>query len=235
MPYKILSVNTPKKPFELPHHDVKKIYEMEIKKIRDIESYDYIIVNGGDGTVRRTIERLHKKKLKTPPRLIINPAGTFNVLFKAVRCKNFKKILEKLENSEPLESVRYPYYTMNKKRVFVFSAGNSLDVIYITISELLRVGFLKKSKLRYLLSFITMLPLVLIMGPFFLINRHYCLVFSVIKPGIRKLLNLYFSLETLSIDLKSTHTIFQLDGDLVMIKDKTIHIQQAGEVEVVTQ
>lgn len=228
---KILSIN---KHVEIKNHEVVTIAETEVKKMEGLEEFDYVIVNGGDGTLRRTIERIHKRKnLEKRPILIINPAGTFNVFFRVLKCENFEKIVEKIENNQPLCTDIRPYYSINNKKIFIFSAGNSLDVLYIACSELLRVGILKKSKMRYILSFLFLFPLILVTFPFFLINRHYYLVFSVVKLPFRRFFNMYFSLDKLSIDLKGTHTLMQLDGDTVIIKQGHIHVEQAGEVEVV--
>jgi len=49
----------------------------------DIEQYDYIIINGGDGTIRRVLKQLHT--LKNIPTFILNPTGFFNVVAKIHR------------------------------------------------------------------------------------------------------------------------------------------------------
>ncbi len=227
---KILSVN---KQIQADGLQIDSLYESELKELDGLSEYEYIIISGGDGAIRRTIERLHKKRLTSVPKIIINPAGTFNVYAKKLGCKRVEAILDKIKNGEEITKKESPYYSINKKKIFLFSAGNSLDVAYIVCSELLRVGLLRRSKMRYLLAFLFLLPIILMTFPFFLINRHYYLVFSAIKLPIKSFLNLYFSLDTLCIDLKSTHTLMQLDGDLVIIKAGRIHVEQAGVVEFV--
>lgn len=226
---RILSVN---KTIEIKNHEVITVFEHELKGLENIESFDYIIVNGGDGTLRRTMEKLYKKNLEKKPIFIINPAGTFNVFYKTLGCKNFLDIKKQIEDNKPLCTKKQPYYSINDKKIFLFSAGNSLDVLYIACSELIRVGLLRKSKFRYLLSFLFMLPLILVTFLFFLTNRHYFLLFTAIKMPMKRFFNIYFSLEMLDIKLKSTHTLTQLDGDIVIIKKGHIFIKKAGEIEV---
>jgi len=55
--------------------DIVSITASDLYHEHNVEAYDYVILNGGDGTVRRVLRQLHN--LKSPPRFIINPTGSF--------------------------------------------------------------------------------------------------------------------------------------------------------------
>ncbi len=228
---KCISIN---KNIRLKNISVVNIEETEISKELDIPSFDFIIISGGDGAVRRSIERLHALKIEEIPKVVINPAGTFNVLFHTINSKKLSKIIHKLQNEEEMVIKKQDYYSINQKDIFIFSAGNSLDVLYVTLSELFRISFLSKSKMRYFLSFLFLMPVILAALPLFLFSKNYYFIFMFTKLRINKFFNINFFLNgELKVDLKHANNLMQLDGDLIIIKDRFISIAKAGNIDIV--
>jgi len=82
------------------HHDKIDIISIELSKLssqHDIETFDYIIINGGDGTIRRVLKQIHH--LTLPP-FILNPTGSFNVIAKMHRVPKVEKVLDSLANQQ---------------------------------------------------------------------------------------------------------------------------------------
>jgi len=217
---KILSVNHS---FSYPDIEFDFIDEIEIDLVETLEQYDYILVNGGDGLLRRVVKKLYQRGYDIP--IILNPQGTFNVLYHLYKLGKIDHILKKISQNDTLKEKQIEYYTINKEEIFIFSAGNSLDAIYIAISDILRMGFLKKSKLRYLFAFLSIIPLLILFIPFFLLHKKSFLFFKLNIP-IKKFLQIFFTLSDLNIESNNKHYLLQLDGDLVSIISDNLQIRQ---------
>jgi len=122
------------------HHDKIDIISIELSKLssqHDIETFDYIIINGGDGTIRRVLKQIHH--LTLPP-FILNPTGSFNVIAKMHRVPKVEKVLDSLANQQTPNIQTQKVYGLNDE-VFLFSAGNMGDLQHIFLSETLRFGY----------------------------------------------------------------------------------------------
>ncbi|MFW6308126.1 MAG: diacylglycerol kinase family protein [Campylobacterales bacterium] len=191
-----------------------------------------MLVSGGDGAIRRVVEYMAKNNIKMP-KLIVDPEGTFNMIYKLYRIKTPEDILEKIAQESALKEVDRNYFSVNSDHYFIFSAGNSLDMIYIILSDLFRVGFLVKSKLRYLISIIFLLPLIVIMIPFFLVVKKYFLVFNGYDFRLKSILNIHLNPSEVRIELDSDYNIWQMDGDIVVVRSKSNHIKKAGRLKLI--
>ena len=122
----------------------------DINQIVTLEEYDYLLISGGDGAIRRIIKTLHHKAISMPP-LILNPIGSFNVIAKLHRVPAYTKVLVNLADGQNLVTTSQKFYGLNDE-VFLFSAGNMGDLQHIFLSETLRFGVLKKGMGKYLLA-----------------------------------------------------------------------------------
>ena len=226
---RVLCVN---KEFEQHGLEVVSIKESELSSV-DIESFEYLLVSGGDGAIRRVVEFMAKNSIKMP-KLIVDPEGTFNMIYKLYRIKESKTILEKIAKNETLKEMERNYFSVNSDHYFIFSAGNSLDMIYIILSDLFRVGFLVKSKLRYLFSIIFLLPLMVMMIPFFLVVKKYFLIFNGYDFKLKNILNIHLNPDEVRLELDSDYNIWQMDGDVVVVRSKSNHIKKAGRLKLIT-
>lgn len=228
---KLLSIN---KKLTIKNIDITNLEYDDIDAIESLDEFDYIIISGGDGALRRAIKKLHFKFYKISPKVIINPAGTFNVLYHKLNSLKLSKIVHKLSKNEPTKTKSLDYFMINRSEIFIFSAGNSLDVLYVVLSELFRISFLSRSKIRYLLSFLFLLPVIIAALPLFLFSKNYYFVFLFAKLKISKIFNINFFVNNeIVVDLKQSNNLMQLDGDLIIIKDRYIKIERAGEILVV--
>eukprot|EP01022_Parablepharisma_sp_SALTPOND_P024208 TRINITY_DN53277_c0_g3_i1.p1 TRINITY_DN53277_c0_g3~~TRINITY_DN53277_c0_g3_i1.p1 ORF type:complete len:789 (+),score=28.01 TRINITY_DN53277_c0_g3_i1:656-3022(+) len=225
---RVLCVN---KEFDQQGLEVVSIKESELESV-DIESFEYLLVSGGDGAIRRVVEFMAKKSINMP-KLIVDPEGTFNMIYKLYRIKDPKTILEKIANNESIEEIERNYFSVNSDHYFIFSAGNSLDMIYIILSDLFRVGFLVKSKLRYLFSIIFLLPLMVMMIPFFLVVKKYFLIFNGYDFKLKNILNIHLNPDEVRLELDSDYNIWQMDGDVVVVRSKSNHIKKAGRLKLI--
>lgn len=225
---RVLCVN---KVFKKEGLDIVSIGESELLNV-DIESFEYILISGGDGAIRRVVEYMALNSIKIP-KLIVDPEGTFNMIYKLYRMKNPEDILEKIAQGSALKEVDRNYFSVNNDHYFIFSAGNSLDMVYIILSDLFRVGFLVKSKLRYLLSIIFLLPLIVIMIPFFLVVKKYFLVFNGYDFKLKNIMNIHLNPCEVKLELDSDYNIWQMDGDIVVVRSKSNHIKKAGRLKLI--
>jgi len=125
-------------------HDGLNITSIEASSLsehHDIEAYDYIIINGGDGTIRRVIKQLHD--LDHIPVFILNPTGSFNVVAKLHRVPKIEKVLDTLANGKTPKTQMQKIYKLNDE-TFLFSAGNMGDLQHIFLSD-----FMLLSKSRF--------------------------------------------------------------------------------------
>lgn len=213
-------------------HNTLPITSIEVSEIENhpnIETYDYIIISGGDGTIRRTIKALHN--IQHSAAFILNPTGSFNVVAKLHKVPKVGKVLDSLANGEHLESQKHHYFTLNNE-VFLFSAGNMGDLQHIFLSETLRFGLLKNNMGKYLLALLFLLPLHLIMTPFMLLSSNRFFIFTP-ASFIKKLGSFYGEVKEMTIELENSYNHVELDGDIVTIEDNILHIRPAGTIQII--
>lgn len=215
-------------------HDTLPITSIEVSDIEnhpDIESCDYIIITGGDGTIRRTIKALHN--IQHSATFILNPTGSFNVVAKLHNVPKVEKVLDALANDEALESQKHHYFTLNDE-VFLFSAGNMGDLQHIFLSETLRFGLVKNNMGKYILALLFLLPLHLIMTPFMLLSSNRFFIFTP-ASFIKKFGSFYGEVHEMTIKLENTYNHIELDGDILTIENSILHIKPAGYITIVTK
>ncbi len=225
---KILSIGKP-----LLHDglDITSIEASSLQKHHDIELYAYIIINGGDGTIRRVLNQLHD--LDHIPTFILNPTGSFNVVAKIHRAPKIEKVLDTLANGETPKTQKHHLFKLNDE-IFLFSAGNMGDLQHIFLSETLRFGLLKHGILKYILAVILLIPAHVIMTPFMLMSKSRFFIFTPAR-FIKKFGSFYGEVNEITIDLDNEYNMLELDGDIITIHGKHLYIRQAGSVLVVTQ
>jgi len=216
------------------HHDGLDITSIEASSLpehHDIELYTYVIINGGDGTIRRVLKQLHA--LDHMPIFILNPTGSFNVVAKIHRAPKIEKVLDALANGETPKTQKHHLFKLNDE-IFLFSAGNMGDLQHIFLSETLRFGLLKQGILKYILSVLFLLPVHLIMTPLMLLSSTRFFIFTPAR-FIKKFGSFYGEVKEMTIDLENEYNMLELDGDIITIHGRHLHIKQAGNVPVVTQ
>ena len=223
---KILSIGK-----EITHKDldIRSIEAHKLHEQQDIESYSYVIINGGDGMIRRVLGALHS--LDFSPRYILNPIGSFNVIAKIHRVAPLESILDKLADGQELTIEKHHLFKLNDE-LFLFSAGNMGDLQHIMISETLRFGWLRHGIAKYILSVIFLFPIHLVMTPFMLMSSERFFIFTPLR-FIKKFGSFYGEVKEIDIQLSSYHNMIELDGDVVTIHEKDIHIRRAGSVAIV--
>ena len=215
------------------HHDRLDITSIDASSLPghdDIELYSYIIINGGDGTIRRVLKQLHD--LKHIPTFILNPTGSFNVVARIHRAPKIEKVLDALANGETPKTQKHHLFKLNDE-IFLFSAGNMGDLQHIFLSETLRFGLLKQGILKYILSVLFLLPLHVIMTPFMLLSSTRFFIFTPAR-FIKKFGSFYGEVQEINIDLENEYNMLELDGDIVTVHGRHLKIRQAGNVPVVT-
>jgi len=216
--------------FEGLHID--SISASSLSEHHDIEAYDYVIINGGDGTIRRVLTQLHS--LDRQPIFILNPTGSFNVVAKIHRAPDIDKVLAMLADGQLPKTQKHHLFRLNDQ-IFLFSAGNMGDLQHIFLSETLRFGWLKHGIAKYILAVIFLFPVHLVMTPFMLMSKTRFFIFTPLRI-IKKVGTFYGEVpETLMIDLENAYNMLELDGDIVTVHGSRLHIRQAGNVRVVTQ
>jgi len=199
----------------------------------NISDYDYILISGGDGMIRRTVKELYNSvNMATVPPLIINPIGSFNVVSKIHKPKKALEILKMIVVGSTPKIKSVPFYSVDKK-IFLFSCGNSGDVAHIFISEVLRFGMLKTGSLRYLVSILFLLPFHLLATPFLLFSKSRFFVFTPLQ--FKRFCNIYGSIDgEIEIELNNGYNVLEFDGDLSVVKKSKILIKHAGDFALVT-
>jgi hypothetical protein len=227
---KILSVG---KHIEFENLDILYMAIGNINSIENISEYDYILITGGDGAIRRTLKDIyHKFETSVIPPFIINPTGSFNVVAKIHRLPSIDKILSSISSNRQVKKIVVPFYAIDKK-IFLFSCGNSSDVAHIFLSEVLRFGFLKTGPLRYIITLILLLPFQILATPFLLFSKSRFFVFTPLK--FKKFLNIYGQVDDMiEIDLKNYYNVLEFDGDLSVVKKQKIVIRKVGNISLVT-
>ncbi len=195
----------------------------------DINLYDYIIISGGDGMIRRVLKECYY--LNNIPKIILNPIGSFNVIAKLHRVDNIFKILNKIENNEKITTSKHKFFSLNSE-IFLFSAGNMGDLQHILLSETFRFGIIKNGILKYLLSAFFLFPSHVIMTPFMLMSSKRFFIFTPFS-FIKRFGSFYGRVENINIDLDNNYNLIELDGDIVMITDRYLKIKEAGTIDII--
>jgi len=225
---RILSIN---KTLQYDGLSIITIQESELVTLPKIEEYTYIIINGGDGTIRRVIKILHT--LKHTATIILNPTGSFNVIAKLHRVPKLNRVLHALSQDKTPQTTQQSYYSLNDE-VFLFSAGNMGDLQHIFLAETLRFGILKNGMTKYVLAVLFLLPVHLIMTPFMLLSKRKFFIFTP-AGFIGKFGSFYGRVtETIEIDLDNGYNHIELDGDVVTIKESTLSIKPLGSIEILS-
>jgi hypothetical protein len=202
-----------------------------LTQIEDINKYEYIVINGGDGSIRRALQYLHT--LPITPRYILNPTGSFNVVAKIHRVTPIESILKRLVNNESIQTEEHQINKLNDE-IFLFSAGNMGDLQHIFISETLRFGILKKGMLKYILAVLFLFPIHLIMTPFMLLSPNRFFIFTPLF-FIKKFGNFYGKVPNITIDLENDYNLIELDGDLVTIYNQHLEIKPVKKISIVVR
>jgi len=196
----------------------------------DMSGYDYVIISGGDGAIRRAIKSL--KDYEQIPKIIINPIGSFNVIAKTHRPRSLQTILDSIASNTPLQTKRQKIYTLNDE-IFLFSAGNMGDLQHKFISETIRIGWLKNGAYKYIITFLFLLPMHIILTPFMLFSQRKFFVFTPLS-FINKFGSFYGTIDNpIKIDLQNSYNFIELDGDIVTIYDEVIEIAYLRDIEIV--
>ena len=193
-----------------------------------VKEYDYIIISGGDGAIRRTIKKL--QDIKNLPPFILNPIGSFNVIAKLNRVPKLEKILQSLEDGNSLKLKQQEFYRLNSE-IFLFSAGNMGDLQHIFIAETLRFGLLEQGILKYILTLLFLLPIHIIVTPFMLLSSRRFFIFTPFS-FIEKFGSFYGKIKYAEIDLKNDYNFIELDGDIVTIYENRLKISKAGTINI---
>ena len=225
---RILSIN---KVIEHDTLNITNITESTLATQPNIEDFDYIIINGGDGTIRRVVKILHI--LKHHASIILNPTGSFNVIAKLHRVPKLQYVLTSLLEDKTPKTSSQAYYSLNDE-MFLFSAGNMGDLQHIFLSETLRFGILKNGMGKYILAVLFLLPVHLIMTPFMLMSKRKFFIFTP-ASFLAKLGSFYGKVKKMEIDLDNSYNHIELDGDVVTIEESVLHIKVAGSIEIVTK
>jgi diacylglycerol kinase family enzyme len=223
---RILSIN---KVIEHDTLSITNISESTLSTQPNIDEYNYIIINGGDGTIRRVVKTLHN--LTHNASIILNPTGSFNVIAKLHRVPKLDYVLKNLSEGNKPSTKKQNYYSLNDE-IFLFSAGNMGDLHHIFLSETLRFGILKKGISKYILVFIFLLPMHLIMTPFMLMSKRKFFIFTP-ASFISKFGSFYGKVKKINIDLDNHYNHIELDGDIVTIEQSVLEIKSAGRIEIV--
>jgi len=210
--------------------DITSVDFGDLKTLPDIEQYNYIIVHGGDGAIRRVVQFFYHNQHN--PKFIIDTAGSFNVISKINRLPKMEEVLDKLSNNQEVKKISQPIYKLNEE-IFLFSAGNMGDLRHILISETLRLGIIKNGMIKYLISLIYLLPLHIIMTPFELLSKYRFFIFTPLKK-IKKFGNFYGEVVPFVKNLGSSHNLIELDGDIVVFYQSTIKVDLVGSVTLIS-
>jgi len=225
---RILSIG---KTLQHPNLNIDTITEASLPQHHDIEMYDYVVIHGGDGTIRRLLTQLHT--LEKKPVFILNPTGSFNVVAKIHRVPKIDTVLQALANKEVPKTQKHHLFKMNDE-LFLFSAGNMGDLQHIFLSETLRFGWLKQGILKYLLALLFLFPVHIVMTPFMLMSSTRFFIFTPLR-FIHKFGSFYGEVKEMVIDLDNDYNMIELDGDIVNVKGRHLHIGKAGNIHIVTQ
>ncbi len=222
---KIITIN---KEYSIKGAKTIPLTEKEFRSF-PLEGVDYIIISGGDGLLRRIIEQIINKG-EHRPLIIIDAKGSFNVIAKRYMIPKVHKVIESLEQGKALDKRKLDVYQLNNY-IFLFSAGNVTDALHIHLSEILRIGFLKKGPWRYLISGIFVFPVTLFTFPFILWSKKRFFIFTPFK--LINFKNHFTKINHLHFDIENEYNILEIDGDLVILKERYIDIRKKDEIEII--
>lgn len=211
--------------------DITSIDISEITRVHDIEQYDYVIITGGDGRIRRTLQQLHD--MERIPTFILNPTGSFNLVARIHQTPNVEEVLDLLARGEIPNKEKHHLFKLNEE-LFLFSAGNMGDLQHIILAETLRFGWIEHGPLKYLLAVLLLLPAHLLLTPFMLMSARKFFIFTPFR-FIKRFGSFYGEVREMTIDLQNHHNLIELDGDVVTIEENLLHIRPVGYIEVVTK
>ena len=218
--YKVLAVNHE---VNLESCDYTFITESELYSC-SVESYDYVIVTGGDGLLRRVVSWIHRTipHSDTSPVVLLNPKGTSNIYRKFHNCASIQQFQSYLKGTTSIKVKACPYYSLNDE-IFLFSAGNSFDLACIKLSEKLR-PFLSGFS-RYFCSGMIITPILFYYLAKQLLNSN---IFFIFKLPFRQLKGRTIP-QNGAVD-------FQLDGDIVHIPNsEQLKIEEKGTFLLMTE
>lgn len=211
--------------------DITSIDISQITKIQNIEQYDYVIITGGDGRIRRTLQQLHD--MERIPTFILNPTGSFNLVARIHQTPKVEEVLDLLTRGETPGKEKHHLFKLNEE-LFLFSAGNMGDLQHIILSETLRFGWIEHGPLKYMLAVLLLLPAHLLLTPFMLMSPRKFFIFTPFR-FIKRFGSFYGEVREMTIDLQNHHNLIELDGDVVTIEENLLHIRPVGYIEVVTK
>ena len=223
MKFIAINTNISIKNHEVVQTDEKSFYDMQLAGV------DYVIVSGGDGLLRRIIEYIIFSG-QPKPKIIIDAKGSFNVIAKRHLVPKLSKTLQKIEVGETLQTKLQDVYKLNNY-VFLFSAGNMFDALHIHLSEMLRIGFLSRGPLKYIISALLISPVIIVTTPFLLFSKKRFFIFTPVE--LFNFRNFYTKPKQLKIDLKNTYNLLEIDGDLIILKDRFVTIKRIDNIEIV--
>lgn len=223
---KILSIG---KVIEYDGLHITSVESSSLSQLTHIEAYDYIVINGGDGTIRRVLKLL--KDFDHIPTFILNPTGSFNVVSKIHHVPKIEKVLKALAEQKTLRTHKHHFFTLNHE-IFLFSAGNMGDLQHVLLAETFRFGLLEHGMSKYILALLFLLPAHLMMTPFMLMSSKRFFIFTPAR-FIRKLGSFYGEVKEIHIDLDNAYNMLELDGDIVTIEGEHLQIRQGGHILIV--
>jgi hypothetical protein len=211
--------------------DIDSVDMYTLPDVQEIGQYDYMVIHGGDGSIRRLLN--HFQGVQKLPVAVLNPTGSFNVVAKLHRVPKVERVLEGLSEGRRPRTHKHHLFSANEE-IFLFSAGNMGDLQHIFLSETLRFGWLKHGMAKYLLALIFLLPAYLVTTPFMLASPARFFIFTPLR-AIKKFGSFYGEVQEIEIDLDNDHNLIELDGDLVFIEGRHLSIRKAGYVDVAIQ
>jgi hypothetical protein len=214
-----------------PGLDIVSLDISQINALNAIEQYDYVIITGGDGRIRRTLQQLHD--LDKIPTFILNPTGSFNLVSKIHKSPEVDEVLSWLAEGKTPDTEKHHLFKLNEE-LFLFSAGNMGDLQHIILAETLRFGWIQHGSLKYLLAIFFLLPVHILMTPFMLMSSRKFFIFTPLR-FIKKLGSFYGEVNEMTIDLDNYHNLIELDGDVVTVEERYAHIRPVGYIQVVTK
>jgi hypothetical protein len=106
------------------------------------------------------------------------------------------------------------------------------DLQHIFLSETLRFGIIKHGIFKYILAVIFLLPVHLVMTPFMLLSKSRFFIFTPLY-FIKKFGSFYGEVKNITIDLKNEYNVLELDGDIIIVHDRYLNINQVGTIPIV--
>ncbi len=222
---KFIAINTDLK---INNHEVISTTEQDFYGMK-LDDVDYLIISGGDGLLRRIIQYVIFSGQRKPA-IIIDAKGSFNVIAKKHFIPKLPTVIQRIEAGETLKLKKQDVYKLND-HVFLFSAGNLHDALHIHLSEILRIGILKKGPWKYLVSALLIIPVAVVTLPFLLFSKKRFFIITPFQFG--NFMNIYTRVEHLNIDLGNAYNLMEIDGDLIILQDSHIEIKRIDQVDIV--